>query len=59
MYGYRPFFVNLTVNLAVFPGLISSVFLPSILKSWDRWPTFLNTNVTVPGRGSVFSDSLK
>src|SRR6059036_1382153 len=35
------------------------VFLPLIEKSWPMCPTFLKTNVTLPGLGSVLVVSLK
>ena len=33
-----------------------AVFLPAIVKSWARMPSFTTTNVTVP-RGTVFGVS--
>ena len=58
-YGYEPCFLNVTATLAVLPGWISPVLLPSIVKSCKTWPTFLNANVTLPGCAMDMLESLK
>ena len=44
--------VKVTVSFAVWPGLMTGVLLPAIAKSCPTWPTFLKTNVTLPGFAS-------
>src|SRR4029079_14028625 len=46
--AYWPFFVTLTVSLAVLPGASNGVFLPLILKSWAILPLLLTVKMTVP-----------
>src|SRR5258705_13776853 len=58
-YGYLPAFLNVTVSLAVLPGLMSGVCFPPILKSCRICPTFLTTKVTLPGFFSDLLESLK
>src|SRR5581483_9129806 len=58
-YAYLPAFANLTFSVAVFPGWMSAVFLPAILKSWARCPAFFTVNTTVPGLAIELFESLK
>ena len=57
--GVLALFVNVTTSLAVVPGWISGVCFPSIRKSCWTWPTFLQTNVTLPGFAADLVESLK
>jgi hypothetical protein len=41
------------------PGWICGVVFPLILKSCETWPTFLKTNVTLPGFPIDLVESLK
>src|SRR5947209_13867708 len=58
-YAYLPAFANLTFSLADFPGWMSAVFFPAILKSWARCPAFVTANTTVPGFAIELFESLK
>src|SRR5581483_4394413 len=58
-YAYLPAFANLTFSVAVFPGWMSAVFFPAILKSWARCPAFFTAKTTVPGLAIELFESLK
>jgi hypothetical protein len=51
--------LNVTTRRAVLPGEISGVVLRLILRSWDTLPTFLTTNVTLPGFRIDLDENLK
>src|SRR4029079_18949370 len=57
--GYLPFFLKVTISLAVLPGWSSGVCLPAMRKSCCTWPMFLKTNVTLPGCAPFLVESLK
>ena len=46
--------MKLTTSFALFPGAISGVFLPLILKSCGSLPAFLTAKVTTPGLEITF-----
>ena len=52
-------FLTVTTSFAVAPGWSSGVTLPLILKSCATWPTFVKTNVTLPGFAIDLVESLK
>src|SRR4029077_4770092 len=58
-YEYLPFFLKVTISLAVLPGWSSGVCLPAMRKSCCTWPMFLKTNVTLPGFAAVLVESRK
>src|SRR5690349_14335830 len=45
--GYRPFFENVTRNVAACPRARSGVFFPAILKSWEILPLLVTVKITV------------
>jgi hypothetical protein len=56
-YGYFLAFLNVTFSVADFPGAISGVFFPVILKSCLTVPLFVTLKVTAP-LGTVFFESV-
>src|SRR5258705_10587809 len=58
-YCTRPFFENLTVSLADWPGPSIFVTLPAMKKLWVIFPLFTTLKVTVVPTGTDFLDTVK